>query len=256
LRMELPAGHALVAAGPLAEFSARVETSLAGEKMRLGLRAERGSAAQIAEVEFYGCYQGYEENGLGDGRRWHGFTKKRKPLGHLGTANQPPFAVEWDLAMLPAQSGVAVRAIVRFKSAPRLIYRTEVKEGLEIPERAGVRVAVLNVDTLPERFWSRAGREKSATITLPFDVSRIERAELHTVAWTGGAGAVKEYFTLNGRHFPVAEGHDHRTHYTVLPVEPVLLRRGPNAIRILSDTKEHGIELLKPGPSLVVRYRP
>lgn len=113
----------------------------------------------------------------------------------------------------------------------------------------------LSLKELPKRFWSRANNPKSAVIELPLDPAAIERVELHTVAWTGGPGEVKDYFTLNGRHIPVAEGHDHRTWYTVLPVEPALLRRGINEIVVLSDTKEHGIELLAPGSALVVRCR-
>ena len=73
--------------------------------------------------------------------------------------------------------------------------------------------------------------------------------------FTGGAGEVKDYFKLNGRHYAIAEGHDHHMHYTVFPVEPRLLRQGDNTMELRSDTEHHGIELLTPGPALVVRYR-
>lgn len=253
LRLELPVGHTLVAQAGLADYRGRLEAKVVGEKLQLALTG--GREADIAAVEFYGCYAGYEENGLGAGRQWHGFTRKRVPQGHLGTVTQPPFAVTHDVSMWPAQRDIAVRAIVRFKAAPALVYRTPIRDGLALAERPGVEVRVFNVAQLPERFWSRANKPKSAVIPLPMDAAQIERAELHTVAWTGGAGNVKDYFTLNGRHFPVAEGQEHRTAYTVFPVEPTLLRRGDNAIEVRSDTMEHGIEVLKPGPALVVRYR-
>ncbi|NUP99738.1 MAG: hypothetical protein HUU35_07780 [Armatimonadetes bacterium] len=129
------------------------------------------------------------------------------------------------------------------------------REGLAIAARPGVEAAVFGLKELPPQFWSRANRLKKAEIELPVDPARIERAELHVVTWAGGPGKVKEYFKLNGRHFPVADGEDHRTQHHVLPVEPSLLRRGPNTIEVLSDTEHHGIEVLKPGPALVVRHR-
>jgi len=253
LRFELPVGHELIAQAGLADYHGALEANVVGEKLELALTG--GREADIASVEFYGCYAGYEENGLGTGRQWHGFTRKRVPQGHLGTATRPPFAVTQDVSMWPAQRDVAVRAIVRFKAAPTLVYRTPVRRGLEIAPRSGVEVRVFHVAQLPERFWTRANKPKSTVIPLPMDATHIERAELHTVTWTGGPGNVKDYFTLNGRHFPVAEGQDHHTHYTVFSVEPALLHRGDNAIEVRSDTMEHGIEVLKPGPALVVRYR-
>lgn len=258
LRFELPPGHAALAEASLAGFTARIVAEGRGETIALSLESSGVAAAGgggIASVEYYGCYAGYDESGFGPGRQWHGFTKKREPLGHIGTVTEPPYRINWDVSMLPAQRDVAVRALVRFKGAPALVYRPPVFEGLEIAARLGVEVGVFNLAELPPRFWSRANRPKSAQIVLPMDAGRIERAELHALAWTGGPGEVREYFKLNGRHFPVADGHDHRTHYTVLPVEPSLLRKGENGIEVLSDTKEHGIELLSPGPALVVRYR-
>jgi hypothetical protein len=255
LRLELPAGHAALDAAGLAGFVARVEPAISGETIALTLAAEGAATGDIASVEFFGCYEGFDEAGAGGGRQWHGFTKKRAVLGHLGTATVAPYRVSWDTRMLPAQRDVAVRAVVRFRSAPGFVHRTPVREGLVIAARPGVEVAVLGLKELPAQFWSRANRRKQAEIELPIDPARVERAELHTTTWAGGPGKVKDYFTLNGRHFPVAEGADHRTYYTVLPVEPGLLRRGANTVEVLSDTEHHGIEILRPGPALIVRYR-
>lgn len=255
LRLELPAGHAELAAAGRAGFAARVEARSAGETITLSLAGAEGVAGEIAAVDFYGCYDGFDECGAGGGRQWHGFTRAREVLGHLGTVTTPPYRLTWDTAMLPAQTDVAVRAVVRFKSAPEYVYRPPELAGLAVAPRPGVTVAVLGLQELPPRFWSRANRPKRAVIPLPVEPARIERAELHTTAWAGGAGEVKEYFKLNGRHFPVAEGSNHRTQYTIFPVDPALLRTGENIVEVLSDTEHHGIEILKPGPALVVRYR-
>ena len=41
---------------------------------------------------------------------------------------------------------------------------------------------------------------------------------------------------------------------TRLPIDPAILRRGDNEIVVHSDTEHHGIEVLLPGPAIVVRY--
>lgn len=255
LRTELPVGHVALAAAARADFSARVRAETVGEVITLSLATEGTGGDDIASVEFHGCYEGYDENGSGEERGWHGFTRQREVIGHLGTVTTAPFALVWDVSMLPAQEHVAVRAVVRFKSTPELIYRTPLNDQLKISPRSDVEVAVFGVKDLPAPFWSRANRPGSAVIMLPMNPATIERAELHSVSWTGGPGEVKEYFQLNDHHFPVAEGSDHRSHYTVFPVDRHLLRTGENTIEIRSDTQHHGIEMLTPGPALLIRYR-
>ena len=93
-------------------------------------------------------------------------------------------------------------------------------------------------------------------VTVPVDTDRChERAELHIVTWAGGAGDIKDYFTLNGHPLRVAEGSRHDVQYHVLPVPPQILRRGRNACVLLSNTDHHGIEVLRPGPALMIRRR-
>jgi hypothetical protein len=53
----------------------------------------------------------------------------------------------------------------------------------------------------------------------------------------------------------VAEGARHELVYSRLPADPRNLRRGLNRIELLSDTQHHGIEVIYPGPALMVRYR-
>ena len=41
----------------------------------------------------------------------------------------------------------------------------------------------------------------------------------------------------------------------MIDVDPKILRPGANEVRLLSDTDHHGIELLAPGPGLILRTR-
>lgn len=163
------------------------------------------------------------------------------------------FHLVWNTAMLPAQREVAVRAAVRFKDSPNLVFLTAATGGLEIPDRPGVQVVLFAPHDQPVPFWSRAGQRKTCHLDLDVAPERIERAELHVVTWTGGAGTIKDYFKLNGVHYPVAEGDRHELVYSRVPVAAEHLRRGLNRIERLSDTDHHGIEIIHPGPALMVR---
>lgn len=176
-------------------------------------------------------------------------------MGHLGSIAEAPFNLAWDTRMIPTQTDVAVRALVTFHDRPGLIYRTPAAVGLNIQERPNAIVTLHYAAELPAPFWVRDGQRKTCVIELDHDPSTIENAELHVVAWTGGAGTIKDYFTLNGHPLQVAEGEDHRTVYSRIPIAPELLRRGPNEISLSSNTTHHGIEILLPGPALVVRSR-
>jgi hypothetical protein len=258
LRAELKPEHPDLTAAGLAGCSARVRASPSAaepETLELVLDAPPEIVARIVSVDYEGLYRGYDENGDTRETDWHGFTKHRRRVAHLGTATKPPFAVSWDVSMLPAQQAMAVRATLHFRDHEHLIYVTPPTTGLRTPEHRDVDVTLIRSGDMPAPFWSRAGRRKTCTLELDVAPDRIERAELHVVVWDGGAGTVRDSFTFNGRPLPVAGAGRHDVIYTRLPIEPALLRRGPNTIELLSDTEHHGIEILLPGPALVVRTR-
>jgi hypothetical protein len=263
LRVALAQGHPDLVKLGLGRFTATVETEpLAGQEgYRLRLDCTAEAAAAVERVDFQGWYYGYDENGNLQRQDWHGFTKSRQPVAWLGSVspvaggNRDLPALAWDTTMLPSQKDVAVRAAVRLKADPNLVFLTATATGLEIPERPAARVVLFAPHDLPDHFWSRAGQRKTCHLDLDLDPARIEKVEFHIVTWTGGAGTVKEYFTLNGTAYPVAEGSRHELVYSRLPIEPKSLRRGLNRIELLSDTEHHGIEVIYPGPALMVRYR-
>jgi hypothetical protein len=258
VRMALTNGHPDLVKLNLAAFTARVTATplpAPAEGFALAIEVPPAFRDRVARVDFQTWHTGYDDNGDTRTTDWHGFTKRRLPMAHAGSADGGAARVEWGTPMLAAQAGVAVRAQVYFKDAPDLVYQTAAATGLEIAARPGTTVTLHHADELPKKFWSRANKLQRCAITLDFDPATIERAELVVITWTGGAGGVREYFKLNGRHFPVAEGSGHEVQFSRLPVEPSLLRRGANTIELLSDTEHHGIEVILPGPALVVRRR-
>lgn len=257
VRVALTNRHPDLVKSGLANFtvSVKAEPWPGKEGFTLSLNGAADAAASIASVDFQGWYHSYDENGNLQRRDWHGFTKHRAPTATLGAVSAAPFTVNWDTSLLPAQDNVAVRAAVRFKADTNVVFLTAASAGLRIAPRAGVAVVLFTPHDLPDHFWSRAGQLKTCHLDLDLAPARIEKAELHVVTWTGGAGTVKEYFRLNGVHYPVAEGDRHEVVYSRLPVDPKNLKRGLNRLELLSDTEHHGIEVIYPGPALMVRYR-
>jgi hypothetical protein len=256
VRLTLRKSHPALKRSGLAAFAPVTNVALArdGLSVKLTLDARGAAAGAIASVAYWGKYAGYDENGNGEGDDWHGFTKDRKPVGILGSAARPPFAVTWDTAMVAPAGRMGVQVRVHFRDPADVVYERPTV-ALALPRRKGRRVTIHTATDLPRPFWSRAGRAKRCRIDVPIDPERIEAAELHVVIWDGGKGKTREPFTLNGRALSVAGAGRHDVLYRVVKIDPKLLRRGANEIRVLSDTTHHGIEVLLPGPALVVRSR-
>jgi hypothetical protein len=258
LRAELPAMHSDLKQAGLDAFIAAVQAIPSGpnsEALKLSLALPADFAARVSAVDFEGRYDGYDENGNGQRLDWHGFTKGRRPVAHLGTVEKSPFETTWDLKLLADQKDMEVRAVVHFRDLAEVIYITPPLTGLATPGRTGVAVCWFAAKDLPAPFWSRAKRLKTCTIDCDLDPTRVEQAELHIVVWDGGAGTVEKYFTLNGRPLPVAGSGKHDVIYSRIAFDPTWLHRGANRIELLSDTEHHGIEVLLPGPAIAVRIR-
>ncbi|MCC6419703.1 MAG: VCBS repeat-containing protein [Gemmataceae bacterium] len=248
LRAYLRRDHPDLQKAGLAGFEARVSARPVPGREALALKLETsGAAPRIESVAFQGWYDGYDDSGQGRTAGWHGFTKNRRPVAYLPET--------WDTGMLPDQKAVSVRALVRFAGHPGLVYASPATDNIPLPARAP-KVKQYVSKNLPTRFVSRADRRLGCDIELDVDPARIERAELHTVVWDGGRGKVEDYFTFNGRPLKVAGEGAHDVIYTVLPIDPAWLKQGANRIELRSDTEHHGIEILLPGPALVVRTRP
>ncbi|MCI0624536.1 MAG: hypothetical protein L0387_23300 [Acidobacteria bacterium] len=256
LRLALKPDHPDLKKFGLVGFQAAVKATPAGgerESIQLQLSASSPNLLAIASVEYQGFYRGYAENGSLEAVTWHGFTKARQAVAVVAASQQSPFVAGWDFSMLQAQEDAAVQAIVHFKEHPELSYVTAPVRSLRLVHPEPKKVELITSKDLPKPFWSRAGRKNQCTLELATDPAVIEKAELHVVVWDGGAGTVKNYFTLNGHPLAVAADGKHDVIYSKLPIEPRLLRRGENRIELLSDTEHHGIEILLPGPALAVR---
>ncbi len=253
---ELKPDHPGLARLGLQEFQAESEalpSSEGSETIPIRMSCPESFHDAIGRVDYWGFYEGFDENGNTLTRDWHGFTTNREPQAILGSADTPPYAIEWDTRRLPAQDSMAVMAVVHFRQTHDVVYITRPLTDIAKPVSRKT-VKYIPAESLPKPFWSRAGQMKSCIIRLEQDPASLEQAELHVVIWDGGSGAVKSPFTLNGIPLPVAGDGRHDVLYRVIPVDPRILREDENRIEVLSDTEHHGIEVLRPGPALMVRY--
>ncbi len=258
LHMVLKRDHPDLVLRELAAFNADVLCEVAYDKeetLLLHLICSPAFYGKITRVDFEGYYSGYDENGNGTDLDWHGFTKNREPVAIVGTATRPPFSTAWDTTMLTAQNTVAIRAVVHFHDDPDLVYKTPSTAILRIPQRRRSLVTQYLAMDQPKPFWSRAGNLQKCSITLDCTPDEIEQAELHVLIWDGGAGTITNPFMLNGHAFSVAGLGSHDVLYRKIPVQPALLKQGTNEITLISDTEHHGIEILLPGPCLIIRSK-
>lgn len=257
IRCYLKPDHPDLAARGLQEFSAgvllRSGDNILGDAVSISLSYPKRFEDQIESVEYFGRYHGFDDDGDGQTDDWHGYTHDRKYVGHIGRATSVPFAVSWDTRMVPDQDGpMALRALVRLKGG--LCYWTPILDGLVFAAgRHCVQMYVCH--DMPVPFWSRASQVRKATIELPDDLSALESARLIVKIWDGGEGTVKEPFQINGHPYAITSGRaNHDVVHTDVEVDPAHLKPGANTLTLFSDTDHHGVEVLLPGPCLVVRY--
>ncbi|MCI0621845.1 MAG: hypothetical protein L0387_09265 [Acidobacteria bacterium] len=256
LKLQLPLDHPTLTAAGLKGFRASVRAELVPEReaFRLTLDVPQRFMSNVATANFQAFYDGYDENGNGLTRDWHGLTQRRQRLAWAGETNRPPFTALWDISMLPAQREISVRALVQLKEPTNVVYLTPPLTGLQTPDRPRHRVTLHAPKEIPVPFWSRAGQKKECDITVDVAPEQVERATLHIAVWGGGAGAVQKYFKLNGLFFPIAPPKGWGPiYYHQIDVPREVLRQGTNHVELLSDTEHHGIEVLLPGPALMIR---
>jgi len=241
------------------------------------IKVEAKAAAGISTVDVLACYEGYDVDGDGRYYDWHGFyhrtnaTLPHIPLGeHVGSDSTTPYDMVWNTEWVPDQEKGAVKFLARIQDNNGVWYVTQPVEDITL-ERTGHQVKLYKAQNVPESFQVRMKRTMSCDFTIPGadDLSKAERARIHFRTWNGFDGNPEidgnEWFAFNGWQGKIA-GIDHNYAHTVreLPVE--LLKSGTNILSVYSEAgtvygkdgthdNTHSMEILWPGPGLVVRFR-
>jgi hypothetical protein len=188
-------------------------------------------------VEVLAWYEGIDEDGDGEFASWH-------PVGSVTAA---PFTVRWDTTWVPDQPRGSVRLVARVRRSDGTWTVTPVLDGVTLARKSG-SVRLYRPLDVPEKFWTRAKRRVASRVEMD-TLKGATEAVLVLRTWNGH----NENVLVNGTALPIG-GLDHKYAQTAVKAPVSALREGSNAIEFYSETEHHGVEILWPGPMLLVRY--
>ncbi len=214
-------------------------------------------SGSVSAIQLLGNYRGYDENGDGIYTDWHRAYHGTGISGHIGTATEPPYQVKWDTRYLPDQEAGSVSLMGRIKDTSGIWYVTEVVDSLTLKRPDSLRVRMYTAVGMPQGFTVRAGKTKYCNIRIDSLQNAME-AWLYHRTWNAGddgaaGGTIDKPLLVNGNSYP-CYGKNHFFALSNVNLAVGDLITGLNRIAYTSDTEHHGIEVLWPGPAIVVRY--
>lgn len=256
LRVQLRRNHADLQKAGLMGFNALIKAEAVKNKPEtIRLKLFCSDESLVSSVEYQGFYFGYDENGDASTYGWHGMTKNKQPEAILGIGTTDQFAVDWNTAMLPDQQEMGVRATIHFKDQSDLTFVTPVIGGLFTQRPKGVHVTFSQARELPAPFAANGSQKKSCFIDVGDDPNLIEQAELQLVFRDSDTAALENYLKINGQRIAIAGAGKREIIYRKILIDPKILKRGVNQIELEPQSEHHGIEILLPGPALMIRSK-
>lgn len=207
------------------------------------------SSEPIEQVDFIGRYTDYNWEGDGNYRQWHHRTLRSELHNHIGTdTSGPSYEATWDNDWVPDQDQ-PMEVTARIVDESGLTYLTPAVTGLDLDRPYSVK---MHKPYSVNYAWSaRAGGNHNAKVDLTADdLSNATEAQITMTTWNGVAAD-----EIGVNWIPVVEnvGLDHDLSYDSIDVPLNLLHQGTNRINTYSDTIHHGIDVLWPGPVLMIR---
>lgn len=221
------------------------------------IRVNAAAANGVSRVDVVGFYRDYDFDGDGEYTEWqesHFQLVRGEPIriaSHVGTRWSQPYHFQWDTHWVPDQAAESIKMLARIQDSRGYWYVTDIVEDLTLI-RKNVQVRLFPAQGISEDFGVRAGRTKSCWFEVPsVDAEAVTETALHFRSWHGWDGH-HDPLQLNG-HPLLIQGKNHHFDYDLLPLPARLLQPGRNELRFHSETEHHQLEVLWPGPALVVR---
>ncbi|MBK1875509.1 hypothetical protein [Pelagicoccus mobilis] len=216
------------------------------------------SSGEVAtqEVRIFGNYNGVDTRGQGDPSAWHVMQQDGLPSGHIATLLEGETTAIWNTQWVPDQSApFSLQVMVQGENG----YWTSMPPIEELTLVRDASVALYEPDLQPTVFWTRAHKPSSCIINLPtpFDPDQVEEATLFIRSWNPKGNEENHTpFRVNSSPWYnsfTGPAHKFDQDYFSIPVDQ--LQPGPNLISFLGSTHHHGAEILRPGPTLLLRSR-
>lgn len=213
-------------------------------------------------IEVVGYFWGYDNSGIGVWTNWHfnfhrdNFAESRLNIkNHIGTANYPSTSLIWNTAWYPDQSANSIKLIARIRDSSDVYYVCEPKENLTL-RRNNVSFVLCLPYNVPENYWVRANQTKSSGFLIPTLRNATDAAYIIRT-WNGrnsdfSPGAYRiNNIQINQSYI----GKKDFFAFTFLTFNfGNILRPFENTFSVFSDDPDHGIEVLWPGPAVMIRY--
>ncbi len=218
-------------------------------------------------VDFLAYYDGYDTDGDGVWQEYHhdycppvGGESDPTLKNHVGTATGGSWQVTWNTQYVPDQAAGSIKLLARIRNGNGVWYVSPEVTGLTL-QRSGSYVRLYKPEDTPERAWARGDIGEITThYTIPGgdDVSTATEVVGFIRTWNGIDGA-REPSDYNYRKFndwtDGEYGGNHAYSFDIRDFPTSELRSGTNGITFFSSNiLHHGIEILWPGPGLIVRY--
>jgi len=243
---------------------ARIATPANDETIEFGVEAqiENLGDRRIVRADVLAYYDGYDEDGDGVSLDYHRAYHMRDGMGqpiqigdHVGTATWYPLAVAFNDYWIPDQEPGIVRLIARVQDEEGVWSVTDEVTGLSFKD-VGYPLRLYQSHDVPPRFdVSIRSPRKSCHFYIPpeDDLANAEsRSTLYIRTWNGDAGEV----SINGKWTCDTVGLGHFYAYQKIFFPTDVLQQGENTIEFHSEFTHHGMEILWPGPAVLVRYHP
>lgn len=215
-------------------------------------------------VDFLAYYDGYDTDGDGVFQEYHhdyaptGSESTPTIKNHVGTATGGSSQVTWNTQYVPDQGGI--KLLARIRNGNGVWYVSPEVTGLTL-QRSGSYVRLYKPLDTPERAWARGDIGEiriHGDIPGGDNVANATEAVGFVRTWNGIDGA-QEPTDYNYRKFnnwtDGAYGGNHAYSFNIRSLPVSELRSGSNEFTFYSSNiLHHGIEILWPGPGLIVRY--
>jgi hypothetical protein len=178
---------------------------------------------------------------------------------HVGTAFSSPYGVTWSTSWVPDQAQGSVKLVAHIKGNDGVWFATNEVSNLSLSRNGSV--VLYKPQGVPEQYWVKEFiTNNSNTFTIPagHPLSSAMDARFLIRSWNGINGAAEPpndayAIQVNDWHAP-AFGANHAYQFDVLSFSPTELHTGTNTTSAFCNSVHHGIELLWPGPAVMVQY--
>jgi hypothetical protein len=172
---------------------------------------------------------------------------------HIGTITSAPYSMTWNTEWVPDQPNGSISLMARIQNPNGYWYCAPVVSGLTLSRtNHSVRLFKPKSGSVSQNFWVRNGQTKSSKVNIN-TLSQAKEARAYIRTWNGNENGESFYTRVNGYTVP-KYGRDHFYSLDMLNIPIGSLRTGDNTITFHSETVHHGIEIMWPGPAIIVKY--